>query len=95
MPRNKKKTGSIFSSIAIGLLFICYIFTLFYLHHLVHHVNHKLTFIISAAGLQGLQPLLSQTHVGKGSRQARSVTSGKGLALRAELCRALALSSTK
>ena len=38
---------------------------------------------ISAAGLQGEQPLVDSNNVGKGSRQIRSVTSGKGLALRA------------
>lgn len=38
----------------------------------------------TAAGLQGEQPLVSQDNVGKGSRQISSVTSGEGVALRAE-----------
>lgn len=37
---------------------------------------------ITASGLQGQQPLVKQKKVSKGSRQNRSVTSGKGLALR-------------
>ena len=37
---------------------------------------------ISAAGLQGVQPLVFWNKVGKGSRQTRSVTLGKGLARR-------------
>lgn len=36
---------------------------------------------ISATGLQGEQPLVHGTNVGKGSRQNGSVTSGEGLAL--------------
>ena len=38
----------------------------------------------TAAGLQGEQPLVWQDNVGKGSRQISSVTSGEGVALRAE-----------
>ena len=40
---------------------------------------------ISASGLIGLQPLWRMTHVGKGSRQIRSVPLEKGLALRVVL----------
>ena len=40
----------------------------------------------SASGLKGYQPLWSLSHVGKGSRQNRSVPLEKGLALRVELC---------
>ncbi|KAI3672081.1 hypothetical protein L2E82_53075 [Cichorium intybus] len=39
--------------------------------------------LITASGLQGEQPLGRWNNVGKGSRQNGSVTSGKGLALRA------------
>ena len=39
--------------------------------------------LITAAGLQGEQPLVDGAKVVKGSRQIRSVTLGKGLALRA------------
>ena len=52
----------------------------------LHSVGQGVTVPISASGLKGLQPLRSMTHVGKGSRQARSVTSGEGLALRNVLC---------
>lgn len=38
----------------------------------------------TATGLQGEQPLVKQDNVGKGSRQISSVTSGEGVALRAE-----------
>ena len=44
----------------------------------------RLVVLITAAGLLGLKPLVTQNNVGKGSRQNRSVTSGKGLALKAE-----------
>ncbi|CAN0109267.1 unnamed protein product [Lampetra planeri] len=37
----------------------------------------------AASGLQGEQPLACWSNVGKGSRQAGSITSGQGLALRA------------
>ena len=40
---------------------------------------------ISASGLIGLQPLWRMTHVGKGSRQIRSVPLEEGLALRVVL----------
>lgn len=40
---------------------------------------------ISASGLKGLQPLWRMTHVGKGSRQIRSVPLEEGLALRVVL----------
>ncbi|CAL6280536.1 unnamed protein product [Bathycoccus prasinos] len=43
--------------------------------------SHPLV-LITASGLQGEQPLVDRKNVGKGSRQNRSVTSGKGLALR-------------
>lgn len=52
----------------------------------LHSVGQGVTVPISASGLKGLQPLRSMAHVGKGSRQARSVTSGEGLALRNVLC---------
>lgn len=45
-------------------------------------VNQGVAVPISASGLKGLQPLRSMTHVGKGSRQIRSVPSEEGLALR-------------
>ena len=45
-------------------------------------VNQGVAVPISASGLIGLQPLRSMTHVGKGSRQIRSVPSEEGLALR-------------
>lgn len=35
---------------------------------------------ISASGLRGQKPLVIRVNVGKGSRQIRSVTLGKGLA---------------
>ena len=38
--------------------------------------------LITASGLLGDQPLVNRSNVDKGSRQNRSVTSGKGLALK-------------
>ncbi|KAI3663568.1 hypothetical protein L6452_45699 [Arctium lappa] len=45
--------------------------------------SHAAVVLITASGLQGEQPLVDGTMLGKGSRQNGSVTSGKGLALRA------------
>ena len=48
-------------------------------------VNQGVCVPISASGLKGLQPLWRMTHVGKGSRQIRSVPLEEGLALRVVL----------
>ena len=45
-------------------------------------VNQGVCVPISASGLKGLQPLWRMMHVGKGSRQIRSVPLEEGLALR-------------
>ena len=46
------------------------------------YLNARQIVPTTASGLQGQQPLVKQKNVDKGIRQNRSVTSGKGLALR-------------
>ena len=43
----------------------CYSLPYLHILYVQHLVHHKLTFIISTAGLQGSKSLQSQTHVGK------------------------------
>jgi len=58
---------------------------------LINLLQHSMSVPISATGLQGEQPLVHGTNVGKGSRQNGSVTSGEGLALGIGYCNLIKL----
>jgi len=59
-------------------------------HTICKRTSHSVV-LQTASGLLGEQPLVNRNNVGKGSRQIRSVTLGKGLALRVAFKRSILL----